>query len=268
MRIEPPDPSLYQVLTQSEQETQCSYIHHTVELGMFAPVDQANHQHWNDVWSDLNAQLPPGFIRTSNDLVRVNSQFVRPLRSDLELIWYERFRDTVLQTFFSDTDTIYEFGCGNGWNLVAAQKLYPHKRLVGLDWAPSGLALLPPSIAAIPFDFFKPDFNLQLDKSAGVWTVGALEQTGRNWEVFLEYLLHNTPSICVHIEPIVEWYNAQNPVDLTAIHYHLARHYWMGFPAKMRQLAKQGKVEVIVEQRSYFGSKDIEGYSLIVWRPS
>jgi hypothetical protein len=69
------------------------------------------------------------------------------------------------------------------------------------------------------------------------------------------------------MEPFLEWYDPANSVDRTAIAYHLARNYWQGFPAKMAELAAQGKVEIMEQKRAHFGSRYIEGYSIFAWRP-
>ena len=191
------------------------------------------------------------------------------------MYWYMCIRHSVLSTYFKNIQIIYEFGCGNGWNLRAAHQLYPFKQMVGLDWANSAIKELNRLgrlktggwIRGRQFDFFDPDYDLKLEPGSAVWTVGALEQTGQHWGPFLEYLLANKPAICVHVEPIVEWYDPKNPVDATAIAYHLARNYWQGFPSRMEDLARQGKVEILQKQRSYVGSKYLEGYSLFVWRP-
>jgi hypothetical protein len=71
----------------------------------------------------------------------------------------------------------------------------------------------------------------------------------------------------VTIEPIVEWYDADDPIDLAAIRFHTARNYWRGFPAKLAALERDGRVEVLARKRSYFGSLYIEGYSQLIWRP-
>jgi hypothetical protein len=100
-----------------------------------------------------------------------------------------------------------------------------------------------------------------------VLTVGALEQTGTEWGPFLDWLLAARPMRVVTIEPIVEWYDPDDPVDLAAIRFHTARNYWRGFPAKLAALEEAGRVEVLARKRSYFGSLYIEGYSQLVWRP-
>lgn len=255
----------------------CQQILAEIQSGLFQAVGHApdNRSHWEEFWAKSSPIKVPAYVRPG-EVLRVNQHFVQTKKRGQELHWYKLFRKALLQTYFYSVPAIYEFGCGNGWNLVAAHELYPAKKLVGLDWAQSAVDRINNGfgpywsglrIEARRFDFFDPDYSLDLERNNGVWTVGALEQTGTNWEPFLEYLLSNKPAICVHVEPILDWYDPKNPVDQTAIAYHFARNYWQGFPAKMRHLAAQGKVEILKQQRSWFGSKYLEGYSLLVWRP-
>ena len=258
-------PGDYDVLDQAEQDALCQEILAEVSSGQFKPAGESSREHWRQVWATSQPGAPP-FIKPAQ-VLRVNQQFVRPSHQYLETIWYRRFRANVLRAYLRDVHAIYEFGCGNGWNLRAAREFYPKKPLVGLDWTEAALDWLPHGITRRLFDFFQPDYELHLAPNSGVLTVGALEQTGTNWGAFLEYLLANRPAVVVHVEPIAEWYDPANPVDATAIAYHLARNYWRGFPAKLEELAVQGKVKILEQKRSYFGSKYIEGYSLLVWRP-
>ena len=102
---------------------------------------------------------------------------------------------------------------------------------------------------------------------AVVLTVGAMEQTGKIWRPMLDYLLAAKPKRVVHIEPIVEWYDHNNPVDQTAIEAHTARGFWSGYPTAIWDLERDGKVRVEHFERTGFGSLLIEGYSQLVWRP-
>jgi len=94
-----------------------------------------------------------------------------------------------------------------------------------------------------------------------------LEQTGRAYESFLQFLLEASPTLCVHVEPICEWYDENNLIDYVAIKFHKKRKYWENFPNRLRELEDEGKVEIFKMKRPYFGSLYLEGYSQIIWRP-
>jgi hypothetical protein len=124
------------------------------------------------------------------------------------------------------------------------------------------------------FDFFAPERMLEplkdnqvaLPPNSAVLTIGALEQTGLQWGPFLTWLLKQNPALCVHIEPVLEWYG-DGLIDYTAIRAHKARNFWRGFPKALEFLKEQGRIEIIKQKRSYFGSLVLEGYSQIIWRP-
>lgn len=258
-------PCQYEFMSQAEQEAMCQEILAEIKDGRFKSVGESNRSHWEEVWSQHDSLIPP-FVRPTG-ILRWKQRFFRSAEVPVEEIWYRVFRQQVLGTYFQFIGTLYEFGCGNGWNLVAASEIHPRIELLGLDFSHAAVARLQAPIQGRVFDFFQPDYGLKLKRWSGVLTVGALEQTGKDWGPFLEYLLANKPHVCVHVEPILEWYDPKNPVDATAIEYHRARKYWEGFPARMEELARQGKVEILEKQRSYFGSRYIEGYSLFVWKP-
>jgi hypothetical protein len=221
---------------------------------------------------DLGA-LRPKYIRQTQP-VRLFQDYVEPLQPDLEFNWYRIFTRWLFLKYFSDVDAVYEFGCGSGINIATLAKLFPGKRLMGMDWTTASKRILGElakvhgwNVEGRVFDFFEPDEALEIPRGRGVLTLGALEQTGQNYEKFLQYLVRSCPSICVHVELIVEWYDPNNLVDYLAILFHNRRGYWSGFPRRLKELEKEGKVRVLKEKRSFFGSLFIEGYSQIVWKP-
>jgi hypothetical protein len=116
------------------------------------------------------------------------------------------------------------------------------------------------------FDFFNPDYDFD-DVGDVICTIASLEQTGTNYDKFLDYLLFYKPKLCIHIEPIAELLDINNLLDYLSIEYFKKRNYLSGFLTRLRQLEKEGKIEIIRAQRTYIGSLFIEGYSVIVWKP-
>lgn len=255
-----------------------------IDTGQFAPAGKEGKARWEKGWSE-NLQ---SFLEHDHDLSMLVPKYIRqnqPLRLDRNYIissdpnfehkWYEIFRLWLFRTYFDDVETVYEFGCGSGFNLVAMAKLYPEKELYGLDWAAASQDIITElaktygwNMKGRRFDFFSPDESLKINDNSAILTIGALEQTGRDYEPFLHYLLKTSPKLCVHVEPILEWYDENNPIDHAAIKFHKQRKYWEGFPNRLKELANEGKVEILKEKRSCFGSLYIEGYSQLIWRPS
>jgi SAM-dependent methyltransferase len=247
--------------------------------------DEGARARWEKGWSE-NLQnlagrnfepsaLVPKYIRP-NQAVRLNQNYVVPQDGRFEFNWYRVFTYWLFQKYLGEADVIYEFGCGSGINVAILAKMFPEKKIVGLDWAPASKKILDKlanvhrwDVEGRLFDFFKPDDGgVKLMENSAVLTIGALEQTGRRYGAFLNYLLKASPSICVNIEPVREWYDENNLVDYLAIIFHKRRGYWEGFPARLKELEAKGKVELLKMKRSYFGSLFIEGYSQSIWKPS
>ena len=220
------------------------------------------------------SDLVPKYIRKRRPM-RIDGEFAIPADPNFELNWYNVFRHWLFrQDWFSESDNIYEFGCGTGFNLAVLAHLYPDKTYCGADWVVESAKIVAKmgkqfgwNMVGIVFDFFDPDYNIPIVENSTVFSIGALEQTGPNYEKFFEYLLHYKPRVCVHVEPIIEWLSPYGLVDYTAICHLQERKYWSGFPKYMQKLQAEGKVEIVKMQRTGVGSLFIEGYNLFVFSP-
>jgi SAM-dependent methyltransferase len=238
---------------------------------------------WESCWSD-NLQkfidggydpdkLVPDFIKPGQP-IRLHQDYVIPDSARFELEFFQVCRAFLFDRFFADAQSVYEFGCGSGFNLLALARQQPGKKLCGLDWSVSSNRTLDLmgqklglDIRGRHFDFFKPDAGLELGPASGVLTMCALEQVGPRHGNFVEFLLAKRPAICVNMEPLLELYDEGNPVDNLAIRFHRKRGYLDGFLTSLRKLAGAGRLEILEERRFYFGSLYHECYSYVAWRP-
>jgi cyclopropane fatty-acyl-phospholipid synthase-like methyltransferase len=196
-----------------------------------------------------------------------------PANSDFETSFVTVLRTYLFRKYFLDAKAVCEFGCGTGLNLVALAKLYPEKKLYGLDWTTASCDIINKlaktqnlNLTAILFDMYSPDYNLNIEKGSAVFTVGAMEQLGKNFEPFLQFMLKKGPSVCINIETIYELYNQDSLFDYIAAKYLERRGYLQGYLSRLKQLEIEGKIEIIKIQRT-FGSLYHDGYSYIVWKP-
>jgi len=239
---------------------------------------------WESCWSE-NLQnfvsgghdlerLVPKFMKPGQP-VRLNQNYVFPRNPNFELDFYQVCRAFLFDRYLAKSKSVYEFGCGSGFNLVALSQQFPNVNLYGLDWSKSSyemVGMLAKShgmkIKGLPFNFFEPDHSLDLDPDSGVLTMCALEQVGPRHEAFVEYLLAKKPGICVNMEPLVDLYDeATNLPDYLAARYHRKRGYLDGFLPHLKDLAAKGRIEILEIRRFYFGSIYHEGYSYVAWRP-
>lgn len=219
------------------------------------------------------SKLVPRFIRPDS-IVRFNRDYIKPTNPKFELDYYSVFRLWLFRKYLSDIQTIYEFGCGTAFNLVALAQLYPDKVLHGLDFVSAPLELIN-KIARVYswnmtghlFDMRSPDEKLEIANNSAVVTIGTIEQLAGDFEAFLQFLLKRSPALCIHVEPTIELYDEDSLVDYLAVKFHRKRGYTQGFLPRLQQLQNQGKIEILKVKRLFFGSLFMEGYSLIIWKP-
>ena len=253
-----------------------------IDSGVLSVAGQDRLSAWEKGWGEnLDAfsksgdisQLVPKYVRPGQPL-RLNQQYIVTEDSDFEIHWYSAFRLWLFRTYLKNASSIYEFGCGSGYNLPVLAHLFPDKKIWGLDWAVPSVDIVNKMAQVYKwkmegrrFDFFQPDKNFKLDPAGTVLTIGALEQTGDNYGAFIDYLVASKPALVVNIEPTVEWYDENDLVDYAAARFHRQRRYWEGFLEKLAALEKKGRVKTVKTKRSFFGSLFVEGYSQIIWKP-
>lgn len=212
--------------------------------------------------------LIPAFIHIENP-VRWKQDYWMP-DDALNELKHVRKMQRVIGNYLKDCENVVEFGCGTGFNLVALGERYPEREFMGLDFSPSACELagyagdtLGLYIDTAPFDMNAPS-NIEINKGWGMFTFGSIEQLAGRFHNLMEYMLSMQPKMVVHVEPIIELYDANNFVDSLAIAFHRKRGYTEGLLPWLRD---DPRVNLIHVERTYFGSLMLEGYNLIVWRP-
>ena len=76
------------------------------------------------------------------------------------------------------------------------------------------------------------------------------------------------PKVIVNIEPIFEFYDHGINVEKLASIYHQKRGYLSGYYSTLKQLYSDGKINIIHEEKTLFGSHFHCPYSVIVWSPN
>lgn len=243
---------------------------------------------WRDGWaenldtfinSDYNVDtLVPQFIR-KNTPIRWQQRFAKSPNPLIEWDFFSVFRTWLFRTWFSEFDAIYEFGCGHGHNLAMLSKMYPKKEIVGLDFVQPAVDVAELlrekahlNVYGKLFDMLSPPQSKRgdaesLKSNSAVFTLGVIEQLASRFEPFVAYLLENKPGICAHMEPTVELYDQNNIVDYLAWKFHKKRGYSEGFLPYLQQLERDGKASILKVKRMYFGNLNMEGYTMIIWRP-
>ena len=235
---------------------------------------------WENGWSenyeefkntlDLSSLIPKYFNTTEG---RYKQEFVKGDGYAFSDMLQRIVRKYIFNRYMQEFSDIYEFGCGTAFNLVDLAQMYPDKNLHGFDLTYASGKIIKIlrehfgyNIDGGQFDFTKPDLSLEIAENSCVYTFLALEQTYDLWKPFLDFIIAKRPKLCVHLEPIEEFYDENNLVDYLSIEFHRKRHYLKGFYTELKALEEKGIIEILEQRRLYYGDCNHEASSLIVWR--
>jgi SAM-dependent methyltransferase len=273
----------YRKMSAAERDQWLLYI--TAALLETSPARAGEHRQddWDRGWREnleaferdpCRESLTPRYY-DKYPVLRFNGDFIVPASPNCERNMLATIQDWLFDKWLRQAPAIYEFGCGTGHNLFRARNVNPSARLYGCDWAASSNHLvtvaaeagLLKELNARRFNLFAPDPEHRLEPGAAVYTVAALEQLGERFAPFLDYLLANKPSVCVHIEPIAELLDPGRLLDYLSIAYFKKRGYLSGFLTELTRREANGELRILDARRTHTGSLFIEGYSAVVWRP-
>jgi len=221
---------------------------------------------------DIRA-LTPKFIQ-SQPVLRFQRDYIKPINAGFEFAVVDIYRRWLFSNYFAGAKAVYEFGCGSCQHLPVLNEIFPGRPIYGLDWSAASLEIVAAlaacndwNIRGNRFNLLSPDRSLILQEDAAVLTVGAMEQLGKDFRPFVDYLLEKRPKIVLHVETIRELYDDKYLLDYLALKYDAKRNYLNGYLTALRALEHEGRLEIIRCQRVFFGSMYHDGYSFIAWRP-
>jgi SAM-dependent methyltransferase len=277
----------YEVLTGANKERIMVEILALLEKDEMRVVGENNNEVWEKGWAEtLNIVksspkfsmdlLAPKYFE-KHKILRLNGEYIRTDSTDFLYYYDQVLRTAIFSQYLKPYNRIVEIGCGTGNSQVLLSKICSKKtELVASDWSRPSQELL--GIIAKELDAnIKPvNFNmltlegkeqLNIDNKTAVLTVHAMEQLGDNHKKFLEFLLKSSPDICVHLEPINEFYDKDNLFDYLAALYHKKRNYLNNWLTELHQLERNGTIKIIQQKRLGFGDRYHEAYNLVVWKP-
>lgn len=231
----------------------------------------ANFQHKSDEKS-----LVPGYFENSN-VIRLNDRLFRVASGQAEADLLAFLVDLVVESCrqLYGFDNIHEFGCGTGIHVRRMAHRYSVSTVTGYDWATASQQLLNAisetdglaNLKARHFDFFNPDSSVEVGNRDVILTVAALEQTGSDFQPFLDTVLAKRPSLVIHIEPIEELLDTTSRLGQLSAEYFRKRNYLQGYFQALIEMQHEAKIRLLHSGRSGVGSFFIEGYSVVIWQP-
>lgn len=272
----------YTVLKDKEFENTLLNVIKTIEDTQLSVSGKSRHTDWEQGWgenlqlfkdSNYNlSSLIPKYMYKKN-IKRLFSKYINPFDINFEINFYTVYRNYLFKKYLQSIDNVYEFGCGTGYNLVIMAQLFHEKKLFGLDWADSSVTLVD-TIASVykfnlsghHFDYFNPDFSLEVEKNSAFITLNSMEQIGNNYQEFLNFIISKKPILCINSEPFIELYDESDLFDYLAVKYHKKRNYLNGYLKALKELEQNNKIKILKIQRVNIGNLFHEGCSFVVWK--
>ena len=211
---------------------------------------------------------------TKNNIAKFNGRIIKNYIQDFDYQLNSFFVDAVLFEYAGKFDQVFEFGCGTGYHLFRLQKEWKDKQFCGLDWTESSQQAIRSycesnqikNVDAKNFNYFDPDYSVDIAGSC-IYTVASLEQIGEKHDKFINYILDKKPGLCINFEPIAEVLDEDVLQDYLTKKYFEKRNYLKNYLTRLRELEKEGKIIILDAKRLNYGSKFIEGHTLIIWKP-
>ena len=232
---------------------------------------------WGENLKDLKKKkqislLVPKWFK--NLPLRWEKKFINPNNPSFEFKFKEIFLSWIFMKYFKNIKNVYEYGCGTGTSLILMKKIIPHVNLKGLDWSSESGKIInflnkkkKLNISFQRFNFYNFDQRQKLPKNLCIFTIGALEQTGKNYKKFTNFLIKNKIKICINVECMNELYNEKKYYsDKLAKIYHVKRGYLNNYFLYLKSLEKKSLIKIIKLQKQKLGSFYHEPYNFVIWK--
>ncbi len=273
----------FRFFSEREKEEKIRELRRAIMDGSFEKSGPSRKKAWEKGWSEnlelvrrkgiSRETLRPMYVK--HDVLRYRGNYIHTENRFFEESVYTALRIFIAGEYLEGSREIVEFGCGTGSSIHLFSTLLPGKRFIACDWADSSMEIINimaretgRDIRAFKFDMFDPGSGFSMGRDSAVFTFTAMEQLGREFEAFSSFLLEKKPGICVHVEPILEFYDESDPFDQVAILYHKKRNYLEGFWPWLERMEARDRLCIIYSRRMHFGTLYHEGYNLVVWKPA
>jgi len=274
----------YQELTQSERDQVILNIINVLFEDDLVKVGKHRFETWEKGWFEnlklLKQGLDPSTLIPKYfgkyNIARWKGDFVRGNSKHLDYYQIITLVDAYLHEYVgAKYDNLFEFGCGPSYHLLRFSEFNPNINLIGLDWTLASQNIIKEintlgindKIKGYNFNFYEPNYQIEIPESSAIFTVNALEQVGENYKDFINFLINKKPDLCLNFEPMPEILDKNSLVDQLCVMYSEKRNYLKGYLPYLQQLEQEGKIEIIDIKRLYGGSLYIEGSNVVIWKP-
>lgn len=273
----------YEVLYNNDRDVVIESILRKINMKNLRISGDNNNNIWEKGWGEILESIGDDFTPDKimpqyfdhHNIMRLDGNYIKALTENFVYKYDQIIRKVILKKYAGSKSNLVELGCGTGsGTLLAATDLDKSISITASDWASTSLPIIKKiseftgrDIAAKQFNML--DMNgwesLAVDKDTTVISFHALEQLGENYENLLHELCKSN-CLCIHLEPIYEFYDKENLFDMLAKSYHKKRNYLGKYITDIKKFEKENKAKIIEELRIGFGDRYHEAYSLIIWK--
>jgi len=272
----------YSFFSQKDRDDIILDIMHKIDNKKYTTSGKDKKDRWEKGWKEIlenfinsgydKKYLTPQYNRNGLP-IRLFRDYVKSNSENFENNWIELIRLFIFHRYLKDKNNIYEFGCGSCYNLLAFAEHDSSKYYHGSDWVEYPKKIIDKirdhfklNIHGGVFNMFEPDYNMHIKEDSVALTVGSLEQMGRDFDKYLNFLLDKPFSRCVHVNSILEKYDTKNNMaDYLNYKFEVERNYCNGFFTRLNDLEKEGIIKIITMHRVECGGMFGDGYSITVW---
>ena len=233
---------------------------------------------WGEILNQISNEFDPKKLMPQyfdhHKIMRLDGNFINGLTENFVYKYDQIIKKIVIKKYACTNPKLIELGCGTGNGILLASKVLDKSvKLTASDWSDKAVEIVKKISEHENREILARKFNmldmkgweaLNIDNNSTVISFHALEQLGNEYKKLLENL-YKQKCLCVHLEPIKEFYE-DNLFDTLAKNYHKKRNYLGNFLTDIRQLELEGKAEILEELRIGFGDRYHEAYGLIIWK--
>jgi hypothetical protein len=178
---------------------------------------------------------------------------------------------------FAKASALVEMGCGYGAMLLRLTRrtALAHLPVIGAEYAPNGVAVFKElarreglSVLAGACDLNQvPPTHLPIPKGALICTIMTLPCIPGVSAALFRALAAYEPAMVCHFEPILEHADELTLLGQLTRRYIQFNRYAQGIPAALRQAEADGVLEIVQEEKAFFGLNPLLPVSFFAWRP-
>ena len=231
---------------------------------------------------NLNGQIKnliPNYYKRGPKVMRCRGKHIIPKNSMFEYKLTKIILKYIERKYLKDIKYIYEFGCGPGHNLINLAKISKSQRtFIGADWAKSSqkiikliekrkkkLRLEKHNFISRRINMFSEINDFYIQKNSACLTFGSMEQLGKKFKNFFNFIIKKPFCVYINIEPINELYNRVKVFDDLSYRYHIKRGYLKGYLTFLKKKNRDKRIKIL-KIHKIIGSEMDDGWTIVVWK--